>query len=62
MTKYTNGYFARHIDPKVVNLQAALRSAREEGSREGKVVADYLWDEDLLALQVTFSDDEEDKI
>lgn len=51
---YSNGYFANHQNPQVVDLKSALQCARQEGNSEGKVVCDYLWDEKLLALLVTF--------
>ena len=61
-TKYSNGYFARHQNTEVVDLNSALQCARQAGETEGKVVADYLWDEELLALLVTFSSDRGDEV
>lgn len=61
-TKYSNGYFANHQNPEVVSLEAALHCARQRGKAEGKVVADYLWDGELLALLVTFSSDRGDEV
>lgn len=62
MNKFSNGYFANHQNPEVVDLRTALHCARQAGNTEGKVVADYLWDGELLALLVTFSNDIDDEI
>ena len=45
-----------------VSLETALHCARQAGNAEEKVVADYLWDGELLALLVTFSNDSDDEV
>lgn len=61
MSKYSNGYFAHHQNPEVVDFQTALQLARRLGG--GKVVADYYWDKYQKVLLVTFiSKDESDEI
>lgn len=51
-SKYSNGYFAPHQNPEVVDFQTALQLARRLGG--GKVIADYYWDKYQKVLLVTF--------